>query len=51
MKMHTEQEIEQIKQQVRAENAQLLRQHADKHPKWEMHDLLKKLADEIEGKS
>ncbi len=48
MKMYTEQQIELIKQQVRDENAELLRQTAEKHPKWEIHDLLKKLADQIQ---
>lgn len=46
--MYTEQQIEEIKQQVRAENADLLRQEAEKNPKWEIHDLLKKLADQIQ---
>jgi hypothetical protein len=50
--MFTEQEIEEIKQQVRADNAELLRQAAEKHHNWAVHDLLKRLADQIqEGQS
>jgi hypothetical protein len=46
--MYTEQQIEEIKQQVRAENADVLRQAAEKHHNWAVHDLLKKLADQIQ---
>jgi hypothetical protein len=48
MKMYTEQQIELIKQQVRAESADVLRQAAEKHHNWAVHDLLKKLADQIQ---
>jgi hypothetical protein len=48
MKMPTEQQIEEIKRQTRIEHAALLRQEAEKNPKWEIHDLLKKLADQVE---
>jgi hypothetical protein len=48
MKMFTEQQIEEIKQQVRAENADMLRQEAEKNHKWEIHDMLKKLAEQIQ---
>jgi hypothetical protein len=48
MKVYTARQIELIKQQVRADSAELLRQEAEKNPKWEIHDLLKKLADQIQ---
>ena len=43
-----EQQLELTRAIERHRIADMLRQRADMHPKWEMHDLLKDLAREIE---
>lgn len=55
MKMLTQSEMDKyrktIESMTRRQIASKLREKAEAHPKWEVHDLLKQLASEIEPPS